>query len=160
MLHYFLVSRVMSSLFPLRTISITLRIALIVNFVFYLLPSHCFRLQAFSMCAWWFFSGKHRMRVQSSSEFNAEVIGIYLPLVDDILYHIYIKTLRAKLRSPMIERNCLKLHNSAETCIPDDRKTSSSRKAVLEKKKKKDGQYPNNNKPQVYPPQRSFSAGT
>ena len=100
------------------------------------------------------------MRVQSSSEFNAEVIGIYLPLVDDILYHIYIKTLRAKLRSPMIERNCLKLHNSAETCIPDDRKTSSSRKAVLEKKKKKDGQYPNNNKPQVYPPQRSFSAGT
>jgi hypothetical protein len=69
------------------------------------------------------------------SEFYAEVIGNYLSTADDILFHIYVKTLRVKRRSPMIESSSLESHNSVETCIHDDQNNSIPEKLCLEKNK-------------------------
>ena len=139
-LHYFLVSRVISSP-PTSLPSIPYRSLyasrLIGYFVACLFPSHCSRLQAFPLSAWWFFSGTHRMRVQPPSEFYAEIIGNYLSLADDILFHLYIVTLRVKHRSPMIESRSLERHDSVGTCTNGDGKRSNSRKAVLGRKKNK-----------------------
>lgn len=118
-LHYFLVSRVISSPnppLPLPTITYrSLYASLLIGyFVACLFPSHCSRLQTFSLCARWFFSGTHRMKVQPSSEFYAQVIGSYLSPADDILFHIHIITIRVKHRSPMIESSAPERQNSVE----------------------------------------------
>jgi len=68
------------------------------------------------------------------SEFYAEVIGNYLSTAGDILFHVYIITLRVKHRSPMMESSSLERHNSVKTCTHDNRKKIQFPKSYVWKK--------------------------